>query len=107
MFGEERILKNMERHSKTIPLYFEDEYVRDFCDCGENINTIFSKKVSHSRYIRGEVTRATGRKITGRGVNTEEEGGGETIASGKAAQGSDDCGWGNFQDTARIVVHSL
>ena len=37
MSGEERILKNMEGHSKTIPLYFEDEYGRDFCDCGEII----------------------------------------------------------------------
>ena len=51
----------------------------------------YFKKVSHSRYIRGEVTRATGRKIPGRGGAAGEEGGGETIASGEAARVSDDC----------------
>lgn len=35
----------------------------------------YFKKVSHSRYIRGEVTRATGRKIPGRGGAAGDEGG--------------------------------
>ena len=33
MFGEERILRNMEKHSKTVPLYSENENGRDICDC--------------------------------------------------------------------------
>lgn len=35
----------------------------------------YFKKVPHSRYIRGEVTRATGRKIPGRGGVAGDEGG--------------------------------
>jgi len=42
--------------------------------CASNYIQYF-KKVSHSRYIRGEVTRATGRKIPGRGGVAVDEGG--------------------------------
>ena len=49
MFGEERILSNMERHSKTVPLYYENETGRDICDC----DTLIWKR-SVEEYQRSE-----------------------------------------------------